>query len=273
MIKNSISLLIIFFLVTHCCSMDMTKQTLYLGLCTEFWDLDKPTPPIDEHLFFRHYVAQSAGPILEPMCGSGRYMIPLLEEGFNIEGFDASPFMFKALRTKCAQKNLSPRIWEQFLEVVPETKQYQLIFIPDTSFCHFLNTSDIKKALQKIHSLLLPGGTFVFDLQTPFQQFDHIGVWTGKAYKKSDGDTIIESTLMLPIQNSIAPLIVRYELMSGTEIVKTEMEHYQIKLYQLEEMDVLLKEVGFRRIKKMPAYDREGTLSAQEGIIVYECKK
>lgn len=50
----------------------MTKKLdTYLGLCTEVYDLTKPTPPVEAYAFYRAYVAQAAGPILEPMCGSG----------------------------------------------------------------------------------------------------------------------------------------------------------------------------------------------------------
>lgn len=41
--------------------------------------------------FYLEYAQTITTPILEPMCGSGRFLIPMLEQGFNIEGFDASP--------------------------------------------------------------------------------------------------------------------------------------------------------------------------------------
>jgi SAM-dependent methyltransferase len=251
----------------------MTKPTLYLSLCTEFFDLDKPVAAPEEYEFFRHYLAQATGPILEPMCGSGRYLIPFLEDGYTVEGFDASPFMLQALRNKCAQKNITPHVWEQFLEDVPATKQYNLIFIPDSSFCLFLNTDHIKTCLQKIYSLLQPGGKFVFDLETVYAVPATTGVWRGKAYKKTDGTTIISSTLPLPIENNIATVICRYELVDQTEVIKTEMEYFQIKLYYPTEMDELLKTVGFTFIKRVAAYDHNSSPSAQDYTIVYECIK
>jgi SAM-dependent methyltransferase len=251
----------------------MSKPSLYLSLSTEFFDLDKPKATAMEYAFFHHYVAKSIGPILEPMCGTGRYLIPFLEEGFNIEGFDASPFMLKRLHTKCAQKNLTPHVWEQFLEDVPTTKEYDLIFIPDSSFCLFLNPEHIKACLQKIYSLLHNGGTFIFDLETVYAVPESTGTWQGKAYKKPDGTTIMCSTLPLPIENSIATVICRYELMDNTEIVKTEMEYFQIKLYYPTEMDALLKEVGFSYIKRIAAYNHDSVPSAHDYTIVYECIK
>lgn len=274
MMKNKLYTIMILLCATYCYAMDITKKpTLYLGLCTEFWDLDKPTPPMQEYNFFRHYIAQSKGPILEPMCGTGRYYIAYLEEGFTLEGFDCSSFMLDALRKKCSKKNLSVCVWEQYIELVPETKQYDLIFIPDTSFCIFLEREHIKRCLEKFYALLLPGGTFVLDLQTEYSRPRNIGIWNGTAYLKDDGNTLIESVLYLPIKNSIISFILRYELMSKTELLKTEMEHYRIKLYQPGEMDELLQEVGFSQIKKIKAHHHGRLPSLHDDIVVYECIK
>lgn len=251
----------------------MNKPSLYLNLATEFFDLDKPKASAEEYAFFHHYIAQAQGPILEPMCGSGRYLIPYLEEGFDIDGFDASPFMMKSLRSKCAQKNLTPHVWEQFLEGVPTTKLYNLIFIPDSSFCLFLDPAHVKMCLQKIYSLLQEGGSFVFDLETVYAIPEATGVWQGKAHKKPDDTIVICSTLPLPIENSIATVICRYELIDKTEILKTEMEYFQIKLYYPTEMDAILRDVGFSQIKRVAAYDYNSTPSAQDYTIVYECIK
>jgi hypothetical protein len=58
----------------------------YQKLCTEFYDIDKPSAPSDALNFFLHYAEKANGPILEPMSGSGRFLIPLLERQFDIDG-------------------------------------------------------------------------------------------------------------------------------------------------------------------------------------------
>ena len=50
--------------------------------------------------FYMHHAQQSNGPILEPMCGSGRFLIPMLQAGLDAEGFDASPSMLDAFKQK-----------------------------------------------------------------------------------------------------------------------------------------------------------------------------
>jgi len=252
---------------------NMQKRSLYLNLATDYFDLDKPKATAAEYAFFRHYIANSTGPILEPMCGTGRYLIPYVEEGFNIEGFDISPFMLKALHTKCAEKNITPHVWEQFLEDMPTTKKYDLIFIPDSSFSLFLKPEHITICLQKIYDLLQKGGVFIFDVETIYAVSNDIGIWQGKTYKKPDGTVMLCSTLPLPIENSVATYVHRYELIDRTDIIKTEIEYFQIKLYYPTEMDTFLKEVGFSQIKRIAAYDHASSPAAHDYTIVYECIK
>jgi SAM-dependent methyltransferase len=249
------------------------QVTSCFSIGAEFWDLDKPLPYIPEYSLFRSYVQEAKGNILEPMCGAGRYLVPLYEEGFKIDGLDASPFMIDILRKKCIKKNIAPHIVEQFLELMPETKKYSLIFIPDTSICFFNDLDQVKKNLKKIYSLLERGGKFVFDIQTQYARWGEIGVWTGRAHRNKRGDMIIESSLPLEIKDSISTLLLRYEIMRDNKIIKTEMETYSARLYGPMQMDKLLKEVGFKRIKKIKAYDRKSAPGEKDPTIVYECRK
>src|SRR5678816_1813672 len=84
------------FLETH-------RMNAYRKLCTEFYDIDKPTAPNDALELFTHHARQAGSPILEPMCGSGRFLVPLRQRGFDIDGIDASPEMLQACRDKCAR--------------------------------------------------------------------------------------------------------------------------------------------------------------------------
>lgn len=45
----------------------MKKLDTYLNLCTQVYDLSKPKPPEDDCKFYKSYVNQANGHILEPM--------------------------------------------------------------------------------------------------------------------------------------------------------------------------------------------------------------
>jgi 2-polyprenyl-3-methyl-5-hydroxy-6-metoxy-1,4-benzoquinol methylase len=61
-----------------------------MNLCTQFYELDKPSAPENELNFYIEYVKNGNWPIFEPMCGTGCFLIPMLERGLDIKGSDAS---------------------------------------------------------------------------------------------------------------------------------------------------------------------------------------
>ncbi|MBK6878038.1 MAG: class I SAM-dependent methyltransferase [Ignavibacteria bacterium] len=88
----------------------------YKSLCTEFYDLDKPLAPDDALEYYLNQIQLSSQPVLEPMCGTGRFLIPLFEKGIDIDGIDASEHMLEKCRIKAGEKNLHPKLYLQKLE-------------------------------------------------------------------------------------------------------------------------------------------------------------
>ena len=66
------------------------RMGMYGKLCTEFYDITKPRAPEDALEFYLRCLDSVRRPVLEPMCGSGRFLIPFLERGIDIDGVDAS---------------------------------------------------------------------------------------------------------------------------------------------------------------------------------------
>ena len=64
-------------------------KNYYGSLCTEMYEILHESAPGDELNFYLSY-AEKGMSILEPLCGSGRFLIPFLERGFEICGLDLS---------------------------------------------------------------------------------------------------------------------------------------------------------------------------------------
>ena len=68
----------------------MKELDTYLNLCTQVYELSKPKVPEADYNFYKSYLQDAKGKILEPMCGTGRFLLPFLQDGFDIQGFDAA---------------------------------------------------------------------------------------------------------------------------------------------------------------------------------------
>ena len=187
--------------------MDKTLET-YLSLCTEVYDLSKPNPPEDAYAFYRDYAIKANGLILEPMCGTGRFLLPLIEDGFDVHGFDTSDHMLGVLHAKAETKNLKPTVWKGFVEDLKRPEKYNLIFIPSGSFCLITDLEQVEQSLKVIYDHLNDGGIFLFEAET-LNAVPQVGIWRGSVWPKPNGQKIILSGLAT-MQDDICTSLCKY---------------------------------------------------------------
>jgi GNAT superfamily N-acetyltransferase/trans-aconitate methyltransferase len=244
----------------------------YLDLCTQVYDLSKPTPPVDAYAFYRDYAIQANDAILEPMCGSGRFLLPLLKEGFDIQGFDASQHMLNALFAKAALKKLQPHIWRGFIEDWQTSSQFKLIFISAGSFCLLTDANSIQLALKHCYDHLAEQGILLIEALTPVGDSSSLGVWQGECYSRADGKNIMLSKLSF-LNDSILTTVCKYELIDNNCIVQTEIEQIHVRLYDQAEMMDLLHKAGFAQVRAIKAFVKQSAPEPRDESIVYECRK
>lgn len=249
----------------------MKKLATYLNLCTEVYELSKPVPPPDAYAFYRSYVAQAKGSILEPMCGTGRFLLPLLQEGFNVQGFDASNCMLEKLHAKALAKNLKPTVWQGFVEDLKSPEKYELIFIPSGSFGLIVDPVKIKTALKAFYDHLEDDGILLFEVETT-AAIPALNVWNGSAWHTSDSQLIILSHFST-LDGNICSSIGKYELVRNNSIIHTEVEELKIRLYDSDELMTMLTKCGFKNVRTMKAFDRDAASLKNDAVIVFECNK
>lgn len=124
-------------------------KNYYGNLCTEMYEILHKEAPQDELEFYLSY-AEKGMSILEPMCGSGRFLVPFLERGYNIKGIDASKEMISKLKEKVPTAQVSQGDILNF----DEKEKYDYIFISSGSVSLFTDMELCKKVLQKMKNLL-----------------------------------------------------------------------------------------------------------------------
>jgi len=100
--------------------------------------------------------------VLDVGCGTGQFIYELRTLGLPVEGCDPSPAMLKIAR----RRNPKVHLWIDKLPELSEvpSDQYSVITcLYDT--INYLPTLDlVNQTLQRIYSLLPPGGLFIFDV-------------------------------------------------------------------------------------------------------------
>ena len=156
-----------------------TKKNYYGSLCAEMYEILHEKAPQDELAFYLSY-AEKGKKILEPLCGSGRFLIPFMECGFSICGMDLSSEMLSKLK----QKVPNAEVTQADILEYSTTEQYDYIFISSGSVSLFTDMDLCKKILEKLKQILrkleqhLPNG-LLFRLGSCMRvTFDHTATAT-----------------------------------------------------------------------------------------------
>lgn len=231
---------------------DEASLQSYMDLCTEFYDIDKPDAPPVPLAYYRNLIARTGGPVLEAMCGSGRFLLPLLGDGIDIDGLDASPQMLRACDEKLKAAGLETTIYRQFLHQLDVTRDYNLALITAGSFSLISDPDDALESLRRIHDCLSPGGEILIEACTSqnrpgIERFQGGGRWSGKWVTREDGSRIVFSDLStFDPERNVVESIMKYELFAGSELLKTEMEFMELKLHDPESLAASVIAAGFQ---------------------------
>lgn len=246
----------------------------YGKLCTEFYDLDKPDAPPDAFDFYEAFAREAGGPIHEPMCGSGRFLLPLLAQGLDITGSDTSASMLDACRKHAARLGVSPTLAQQALQELSCERAPSLIFIPSGSFGLLLDDAQVLAALARVQQVLAPGGTFLVEAElTQPSPPESSGAWGGRWVERADGARLIISWLsQYSGSPNISSSVHRYELVKDGQLLATEYDDFRVRTYGSAEFRARLLQAGFEHIEALKPYERV-TPDPSDDAVVFCCRK
>lgn len=247
--------------------MHQKTLTTYLKLCTEYYDIVK-TISDEERAFYLDYATKANGPVLEPMCGTGRLLIPMLAAGIDIEGFDASEHMLDALK----KKSPNAPVWQQFVQNFTSEKKYQLIFVPFGSWGLITDKQAAKKSLKNMYQHLAAGGTLLLEIDTVHSLPDNLNGWQTTLYTRTDrSKLVLKAFQSYESKKQLFKCLCKYQSITHNIIQVEEHETFEQYLYRFDELDDVLSTIGFG-IKKYQDYKKTvAQLSAP--MIIYECIK
>ena len=153
----------------------------YGSLCTEMYEALHPAAPEDELGFYLSY-AQRGQRIFEPLCGSGRFLVPFLERGFDVGGMDSSEEMLAKLKQKAPDAQVVCATVEEWR---PAAGEFGYLFITSGSLSLFTDADACRAVLRKVRGALRAGGVFAFAVDTvAAREPDSAGYEVGASVKQ-----------------------------------------------------------------------------------------
>lgn len=222
----------------------------------------------------KQFLQTYAGTALELGCGSGRLLLPLLEDGYLTEGLDNSAEMLEL----CAERagDSTPVLHHASIEDFKTGSLYGAITIPAFTL-QFISPEKLPEILINIREHLHPGGAIYITTFIPWAEItgeleeskwllDH-EVKIGEPGTKRD---TAKCHTRFKIKRLSQELIRnhRYKIVSpqGKSLQNSESTH-RLTWYWPREMEAILKEAGFTIQKTIGDFNAEEPCHEDSQII------
>jgi SAM-dependent methyltransferase len=216
----------------------------YGTLASEVYELDKPIgSSFGDVEYYRDALDGIDGRVLEPAVGTGRILIPLVQAGVDVEGYDSSPEMLEICRSHCAERGLDPVLQTGDMTTFVDAQRYSAVIVPTGSITLLDGRTALLDALACFRECLVRGGRLVVDVPAPqivsaseamrsWRSEDC--VWTLQTVHV-DYDSAANQTLRW----------LRYEKWRDGALEATELQLFRLQQWSLTEFEALLVQCGF----------------------------
>lgn len=215
-----------------------------------FYDVEHA--PFQEDLdMYRNYAELSGGVLLELACGSGRVLLPLAQDGYEVTGVDSSAQMLELARQQAQAAGLAGRIKlvQQDITTLQLGRRFRLAFIALGSFAHLTTRTQQQEALSSVHAHLGKGATFIVDISNSDARYMedlgghvlHQGTW-----KRADGTFLTHFVSpAAALERHLLELTHFYEQHSQGGPVQRTVVTTHLYLFERGEMELLLEQANF----------------------------
>ncbi|TAL36014.1 MAG: class I SAM-dependent methyltransferase [Phenylobacterium sp.] len=235
---------------------DTTVLNRYGSIAAEIYDIDKPAFALPDTRFHLERFEGFGRPILEPACGSGRTLIPFLQAGLDVTGFDSSPEMLDRCRAGAAEAGYSPDLSRQRYEDFAYDRRFGAILIPVGSFTLIDDFAVAMSVLRRFYDHLEPGGVLVIDLQG--LNFLTARGEDRRRWTAPNGDLLTCEGIRTgtDLLRQRAETTYRYERWRDHRLIETEIDVMAQRYWGLDEFRLALEAVGFGGVTACGGYDR-----------------
>lgn len=244
----------------------------YGTLAAWVYHLDKPIGrSFGDIEFYREGLKGCRAPVLEPAVGNGRVLLPLLEAGYDMQGFDASPEMLDYCRCECAARGFAPKLDLQRFESFRAERAFDAIILPAGSFQLIVDAAVARDVLQRFREALRPGGRLILDL-------DPVSALVGAADRQRSwqaGDdllTLQERRLETDTVRQTTVALLTYEHWRNGRLVLAEEELFSLRWWDVAEFEETLGAAGFVDVIVSADYRRDAVPDGDSKSITFEAR-
>ncbi len=193
---------------------------------------------------FNQYCKKAQPKLLEPACGTGRLMMPLIRAGFDCTGFDLNENALGYLSKKLHRNHFKANIFNaDMANFHVKTNEYDAAYCTVDTFRHLLSEKQAEQHLTKVSKALKKGGLYILGLHLIPEKglSNKVTRWTAKK-----GSLTVNTTMTMVEMNKKKRTETLKVVLKSETINKKESHTsiYQLRTYTLKQLMTLLKKVS-----------------------------
>ena len=252
-----------------------SSGTWHYGLIARWWAEFNVAEP-HELAYYRAAIRRFGEPVLDLGCGAGRILLPLLEEGFDIDGSDVSADMIAQARVLAARNGIEPHLTIQPMHELDARRAYRTVYICGALGIGGRPEHD-RETLRRVYRALTPGGALLITDQELLEHYrDPPREWreTGQRRTTSDGDEIelISRLAELDPDQHVRTMELRARLWRDGKVVTEETHRLTELPYSLSELEQMLHDAGFRDVGVAANYT-DRTPTSDDAMVAITARK
>lgn len=219
----------------------------------------------------RHF-ARSALPIhtvLDLACGTGSLTLELARRGYEMIGVDQSEEMLAQAAEKCRQASeIPPLFLHQSMDKLDLYGTIDACVCCLDSVNYVTSPQKLERAFQRVHTFLMPGGLFVFDVNTP----DKLRALDGQVFLDESADAYCVWRAGYSARRRVCTYGMDLFTLEPDGRWSRAEELHEEYAYEPDELEALLIRAGFSRIKQYGERKLRAP-KAGEGRIFFAARK
>lgn len=203
---------------------------------------------------------------LDLACGTGNVTINMAENFKNVYAVDLSDDMLMQAFDKFQEKNINAQVICQDMTELDLNHKFDLISCMLDSTNYILEEEDLMNYFKSVFNHLKDEGIFVFDINSYYKLSNILG---NNIYIHDD-DNVFYSWENV-FEDEIVSMYLTFFVKDKNQYEKFQEEHYE-RAYKEEEIEGMLKNIGFSILNKYDGYTVNDVNEKSERIL-YVVKK
>lgn len=200
--------------------------------------------------YLEKHFARSAIPVhtvLDLACGTGSLTLELARRGYEMIGVDQSEEMLAQAAEKCRQASeIPPLFLHQSMDKLDLYGTIDACVCCLDSVNYVTSPQKLERAFQRVHTFLMPGGLFVFDVNTP----DKLRALDGQVFLDESADAYCVWRADYSARRRVCTYGMDLFTLEPDGRWSRAEELHEEYAYEPDELEALLIRAGFSRIKQ-----------------------